>query len=322
MTTARWMESAIRDDQHLCEITMPGSHDAGVYAGDATSKGLSGTSNTVCQSDRLIDQCKNGSRFFDLRVMNHSGELVAHHTTKVLGTRHGAFGGALEKMLDDLTVFVMSNPSEFVIARFSKCGGHASIVEAVKRCCGDVLLKEANVLISHCRVRQLRGKIIAVFADDFSAQINQLDGIHPFQKYNGGGIQPGLTTCGSYADQLDIVKVYKDQITKVHEHDNHNRRDHLHVMYWTQTSGTRDIRKFTTATSSTSTAADQIPTRSGGGGAHAFAEHMTTFVKDKMERRGKGVARPSLPNVVMYDFVNPQTSALIIALNSPQLELP
>ncbi len=320
MTTTRWMESAIRDNQHLCEITMPGSHDAGVYAADAKSKGWSGTSNTVCQSDGLKGQCANGSRFFDIRVMNHSGAIVAHHTTSVLGARLGAFGGELGKMLGELKDFVKANPSEFVIARFSKCGGHASIVRAVIERCGDVLLK-GSTLISHCYVGQLRGKIIAVFADDF-AQIDPEYGIHRFQKYTGAGIQAGLTTCGSYANKLNIVKVYMDQIKKVHEHDNHNRRDHLHVMYWTQTSGVKNIKDFTTAGSNEFTRSDQYPTHSGGGGAHAFAGHMTTFVKDKMERRGKGVARPSLPNVVMYDFVNPQTSASIIALNAPPLELP
>lgn len=296
-----WMKR-LRDDKLLCQITMPGSHDAGVYAGDAKTVGMGSKGSAVCQSGSLGDQCRAGSRFFDLRILTSGGAQVAHHTSKILGKRHGVLGGELHQMIGELKDFVTANPTEFVIARFTKCKGHADVVEAVKEAAGDKLLKG-----HHCLARRsvgaMRGKVIAVFGDDFpDALIDPTNGIHRFIRYDGQEHHHhGLTTCGKYANSMDIDKVWTDQIEKLQEHDTHPSHDnHICVVYMTMTSGVKNIKKFTEGDKGTHQSAKR-----------GFAEAHKLLT----ERRNSGLPRPLPGNVIMYDFVNAKTSAEIVQLN-------
>lgn len=296
-----WMKR-LRDDKLLHQITMPGSHDAGVYAGDAKTIGMGSKGSAVCQDGSLGEQCQRGSRFFDLRILSSGGEQLAHHTTSVLGKRHGVLGGELARMMDELRGFVESNPTEFVIARFTKCKDHAKVVETVKKAAGDKLLK-GKYCLARRPVGSLRGKVIAVFGDDFDdALIDPMHGIHRFDRYDGQiHHHNGLTTCGKYANSMDIDKVWADQIEKLQEHDTHSSQDnHICVVYMTMTSGVKNIKKFTEGKKGTHATATR-----GFADAHALLS----------KRRQSGMARPLPGNVIMYDFVNAKTSGQIVALN-------
>jgi hypothetical protein len=307
MDMKTWMNT-LRDEKQLCQITMPGSHDAGVYAEDAKSVGLGAKSSAVCQDKTLGEQCEAGSRFFDLRIITAGGEQVAHHTKKVLGQRHGVIGGELAKMMGQLAGFVSAHQREFVIARFTKCKQHADVVATVKAAVGDKLYKG-----KHCLARQeigsLRGKVIAVFGDDFADElIDPAAGIHKFIRYEGQEHHHGgLTTCGKYADSMDIFEVWADQLEKLQEHDRHASHDnHICVVYMTMTSGVKNIKKFT----------------EGKKGAHeSTAYAFPTVFERRARRKNSGLLPPQPANVVMYDFVNPKTSEEIVGLNFPPYAL-
>lgn len=301
MRMSDWMAS-IGDGQRLCDITMPGSHDSGVYQDVAVTTGLGRKAGAVCQSVGLGGQCSAGSRFFDLRVLTHKGNQVAHHSQKVGPMRHGAFGGDLTQMMGELVGFLRANPSEFVIARFTKCKDHQDIVATVKRVGANFLYK-GRACFARQNVGDLRGRIIAVFGDDFTAHIDPAQGIHAFMRYEGQQHHHnGLTTCGKYANDMDMRKVVLNQIAKLDEHDTHKATNHLCVMYWTQTSGIKNIRKFTTAKD----------------GAHAHVQDIRAPIRDaRSVRKNQGLPPPLPANVVMYDFVNDATSKIIVGLNFP-----
>ena len=226
--------AAIPDDRPLNRITIPGSHDAGVYVGSAHTMGPSANAWAVCQHGGLMDQCRAGSRFFDIRVIEHGGSIVAHHSNKVVGKRMGSTGGALQTMLGEIMAFLDARPSEFVIARFSKSKPEKQVVQTVIDVCDARLMKGGGNLAKQS-LGDLRGKVIAIFdVESFGDHVKAGAGIQPFFKYPD--VQNhGLSLCGKYANNNNIVQVYLDQIEKLQAHDRHVG-DHLNVTYWTQTS--------------------------------------------------------------------------------------
>ena len=98
-----WM-GAIPDDRKLMEITMPGSHDAGVYKEASTKVGLGNVLSsgmTACQDRSVLEQCESGSRFFDIRLKASSTSIRAHHTT----AGHGAVGESWDSTLESVWRF-------------------------------------------------------------------------------------------------------------------------------------------------------------------------------------------------------------------------
>ena len=79
MAQADWM--AAYQGRTLGELHLPGSHDAGTSKDyiDLTAAGTK--SNAATQSLTITQQLMAGTRFFDLRLAEHGGKVVAHHTT-------------------------------------------------------------------------------------------------------------------------------------------------------------------------------------------------------------------------------------------------
>lgn len=286
--------SGIPDVTRLSEIIVPGSHDAGVYTEAATRKGLARKRWAICQSDNLFGQCNLGSRFFDLRILQDGKEHRAHHTTMGMG----ALGGKLKDMMGQLGDFITANPSEFVIARFTKCKGHEAIVKTVKDYLGHLLYR-GGCAIAGVPIEVLRGKVIAVFgSDEFSAYLDPGEGIHAF--YKTANLAHGLSVVGKYSNTSDAKKMLKSQTgaLKGYFFDNNVSlgQHYLYQMYWTQTFFLKNIKKNTESKN----------------GVHELAK--TGHIK------GASVAAGALPNIVLYDFLNSEVSQNIIALN-PSLNL-
>lgn len=94
----RWM-SFIKDDVKLCNVVIPGSHDAGTYVMNKTAR---------CQDGTYYEQFLYGSRYFDTRF----------HIAKngVPTFEHGIISGSeLENGLRDIRRMINHNDSEFFI---------------------------------------------------------------------------------------------------------------------------------------------------------------------------------------------------------------
>lgn len=343
MSTADFL-SGIPGDKKLSEITVPGSHDAGVYVADAKRLAFAPKAMSICQTKDLNGQCHAGSRYFDIRIGSFGGELKAQHIAGKI--RVGATGGELGAMMRQLQSFVTSQTgkNEFVIARFSKSSNHKEIVDYIKDNFGKDLFKgDAN--IAKTKLSDVRGKIIAVFADKFEPFLDPAKGIHRFASLDEkAGRNNGLFVCGKYANSTNMVKVYNDAFRHLNEHDGHTPGDHLNLTYWTQTGGLiqrnskkeavpqlksalQDIRHRNVPAGQESSMEfmlameEVLERRIVQNGISAYQAHAPHLNKMKEERRKSGLIPPKLPNVVMYDFINEASSEDIIALNFPTLRV-
>ncbi|MET0349653.1 MAG: hypothetical protein ABW067_07680 [Rhizobacter sp.] len=198
MSNANWL-SEIDGAKTLNEITLPGSHDAGVYS-DTTVAGSERDVKVVtpfvspgqvrCQSLSILNQAVAGSRFFDCRVYLRSfplkkvvdGKMTTEQKVPTLGhffkdTKEGmggGYGGSLLTVINDAIGFVRSHPTEFIILRFShtKCTDEvADMLEMVydtRDNCNFIFAGDVN--IAQARVSDLRGKVVMVFDGKFNKQ--------------------------------------------------------------------------------------------------------------------------------------------------------
>lgn len=335
-----WM-TGIADNLTLSEITMPGSHDAGIHPDAATKKGIVGLSSAVCQDKSIYEQCIAGSRFFDIRLKVSDSGTRTYHLSPV----GGALGQSSDTILSDVFNFLDRNRSEFVILRFTKPkGGSEEIVRQVQNSPLQQILFTSPTFVNFAttNIRLLRGKAICVFeadADDKGkVAFNSLmpkDGLHPFLRYTGADHQYGIVACGKYSNSSRLYEVIDGQVAHIDAHANHTR-PHLFVLYWTQTfnpkspwkqSFTTSIKKFSLKQRNFE---KEVQNQRISGGAHANLDYLKVLIctgqdlvtgQTKLAVRATTVEdrRRIMPNVIMYDFVNIKTSKEIVSLNDPGL---
>jgi hypothetical protein len=316
-----WM-GALPDNLTLKEITMPGSHDAGVYKEATTKVGIFRVpkSWTSCQDRSVLEQCEAGSRFFDIRLKASSTSIRAHHTTK----GQGAIGESWDSTLESVASFLDSHPSEIVILRLTKPAGSAKdeIVEKlVQSSLRDKLYKSANFTnFANATLQSLRGKAICAFEPKSFSVLHPSAGLHPFFRYEEGS-QFGLITCGKYSNSKKIRDVIDGQVEKIDAHADHAGA-HLFVLYWTQTGS--NVEENTKQTPSEKL---RQKGRISGGSHHNmdYLKGLLCFGRDirtgevKVAVTDAGDRRNVMPNVIMYDFVNDRMSKEIVSLNEPGL---
>jgi hypothetical protein len=319
-----WM-GALPNHLRLDEITMPGSHDAGVYRESMSKTGVIGSvlpkSLSACQDRSVLEQCEAGSRFFDIRLKASKTSIRAHHTTK----GQGAIGESWDNTLESVSAFLDAHPSEFVILRLTKPTGGAkdeivqTLVESSLK--GNKLYKSPNFPnFAESTLQQLRGRAICVFDPSAFSVLHSTLGMHPFYRYEDG-IHFGLITCGKYSDKKDIKKVIDGQVAKLDAHADHGGH-HLFVLYWTQTGGSVESN-----TKSTKLEKERQKGRLSGGTHHniEYLKFLIASGKDlhtgetKFAVTTHNSRRNVMPNVIMYDFVNATTSKEIVSLNEPGL---
>lgn len=195
MSNANWLAD-VDGSKFLYQLTLPGSHDAGVYSDTATQKDIKvvtpfvGAGQVRCQSLSILNQAVAGSRFFDCRVYLRSfplkkvinGKMTTEQKVPTLGhffkdTKEGmggGYGGSLATVIYDAIGFVREHPTEFIILRFShtKCTDEvADMLEQVYDSNGNgQYIFNGDVNIAQTRVRDLRGKVVMVFDSKFNKQ--------------------------------------------------------------------------------------------------------------------------------------------------------
>ena len=124
-----WMtdNSAILGEKTLAEISMPYSHDAGMYTSESCSgKNFFGSKcNTQTQQLTVGEQLKRGVRVFDLRPVEKSKDnfFTGHFSEAdlpVIGHDVvGCHGGDMDSIFSDIASFAEKNPKELIILYFS-----------------------------------------------------------------------------------------------------------------------------------------------------------------------------------------------------------
>lgn len=334
----------------LRHIIMPGSHDAGLADESYEGLGLvgSGKARTVTQSVGVGEQAVRGSRFFDVRIISSGGQLKAYHSPK--DTRLvGGVGQTFENILDELQAFVRSNPSEFVIVRLAHIKDSTAVFQALLdwmnkpavygKKNGDFVFKGTGNL-ANMFVRELAGKMVLLVESNKLSTAKfpgrggvpgQSDGFHTLYQNKKGKPLPdvtdGLCICGEFASSTDLEKIVASQTQNYSLHDQHrthaDNKVHLYCLYWTSTGG--NIKENTQQMAANfQRVRDMVAKHTSGTVQHCLDKNIPLVdtkawsgaIGTEDRARGKyAVYSCSLPNIILYDFVNAETSAEIIGLN-------
>lgn len=327
MPNSKWL-SRLSGKTRLYDITIPGSHDAGVY-GDQVHTVKSPASWARCQSTGIAGQAAKGSRMFDCRVflrrvapgpaglvptMGHFAREKAKHDHGARGSM-GAYGGSLIACVTDAIGFVRANPTEFLILRFSHtyCPAEVGIALGQLRALGDNanFISTSSRNVAQRQLHDLRGKVIMVFASEFHANFDHTTGYLPFRKHTGAAVANGLCTCGIFKGSESIKTVHTNAEQSFVDHMAHTgaQPDHLHFVYWQQTKALGgDIKAMTREDKSKTIIGREEKDWTGGAKANLtdFADEIRANVLTNTWRR---------PNVISHDFVTATTCTKIIDLN-------
>lgn len=350
MSQADWM--AQYQNRRLGDMHLPGSHDAGT-AKHYIDKTLAGTdSNAATQNLTITQQLMAGTRFFDLRLAEHKGKVVAHHTT----AKQGAYSKlGVDRVLETAALWCSVHRSEVVIFRISHTSLGTGAQEIVKASANGVLHTGNGNLCSKTlrEITSQGGGLICIFDEEkFGSVIDQARGIHAFSKYKSRPANDsGISICGCYSSTHELHKVVANGLRGQYEHNEKHvcRHEHLWQVYWQKTYAnplsTTGIEGGTTkravyrasdhkvhgGTHQATSYLLGLMKGLGGVGQEDFVvqkegSHRTGMLRKKVVDRPKvmfstlAVRNYSLPNIISYDFVNEATNKLIIELNDKRLQ--
>ena len=208
MSHSNWMgdRTFSLGNRRLKELVVPGSHDAGMYAGNKLGK---------TQQWDLYHQLSWGSRWFDLRVRDGSGTLWFYHNI-VDGPK--VAGG-----LGDIAKYMGEGHREVVFLKFSHFKGmsdtsYSNLVKMIESKLGKWLYKTpvsgrlADLTFS--QVTSTGGKVIPVFDEDYIFN-HRKPGFFVYRDCTSCDPQKGdLTVYDVYSDTTDLSKMEKDQLGK------------------------------------------------------------------------------------------------------------
>lgn len=353
------MSFAAFKTKRLCDVVFPGTHDAGIYG-----KGLGGTART--QTLSLGEQAQAGVRYFDLRIatikVNGKLEQRAYHApalkqvksklgtyqepslTKAvsIGTFTGHGGDRLSQMLDQARAFVLANPEEFLILRFSKCGNMEEVVDQCLLKLGDERFA-SNVNLNVALVSSLLGKVIVIVEqadfDKLPHRHKMTPGILPVRGLFGAegtaaDYQPykwGLQYFGKYSNTRSSEKNIRKQLDVLAQGPV-TSPELLGMMYWTLT--TKIGEKLTKTFESIQKRDRKMWTSSQQALVGAWKQGVKDHIIARagvMQRQWQTTGYPQqaigrsaksfMPNIVMMDFADPDRCATIWNLNLATADL-
>lgn len=117
ITGSNWM-SSLSDNEKLCELNIPGTHDSGTKHTTALASGVVAS----CQSDSIDKQLTKGLRYFDIRinadlVVNHGGVNCYKNVITIDKNKL-----TLNHVLSTIEKFLEKNPTETVIVQIKEEG--------------------------------------------------------------------------------------------------------------------------------------------------------------------------------------------------------
>jgi len=307
-----WM-SELDDSKQLCELCLPGSHDAGVYE-DKSEKVKPGPKART-QYSHIENQAYEGSRVFDVRVFLRTKGIIHKKEIPTMGHFFkegedgymGEYGGTLMAALGYAAGFLNTWKSEFLIFRIGHTKCTKNVAGALKQFDKDypnIIHKGATGNLANLTVQNLRGRLLLVFDKDFNdPAFKPADGYYPYLKHPNIPGGAGVSFCGKYSGGVGTAMALKTEnkgnwssegAVKVADqavttHQGHNQTDHLWWVYWQETGG--NVQANTTKA--------QV-------GMH---DRLGSFLLDMSVKR-------MMPNVIGHDFVSKHTCIPIIKMNA------
>jgi hypothetical protein len=308
-----WM-SGLDDNLRLCDIVMPGSHDAGMWE----THGIGRDGHVVTHDKDITQQLDAGCRFFDFRIFNYNtfgttkaSDLYFGHFAETTGRGNsalGRFGAKVVPALNAINTWI-AGTREIVFLRFShiNSSNRPVVVQAVKNTLDGVLFKRPSNTpsnLAYKKLGDLKGHVVAIFdiGDGFVREKD--NGILVYRSHKKVNQIPrdrniDLQLCGEYSNKSNLAEMEPLQRARHAEHQAHVLRvhdtKHLHVIYFTFTSGVKNIKDMTAQYD---------------GNLPAF---LNTYVTKKTignEAIGNGC------NIVMMDFINADKCKLVVNLGN------
>mmetsp|Transcript_2562 Transcript_2562/g.5414 ORF Transcript_2562/g.5414 Transcript_2562/m.5414 type:complete len:600 (+) Transcript_2562:199-1998(+) len=308
---ATWMSCNFETlrGKKLYEISMPGSHDAGMYTARSCSTVDLGPAgdigpeecSTVTQKYDIAEQLLLGARYFDVRPMIYRGELVIGHYSWVeeaLGIKiqrmMGCVGGTLAEILKDVATFAEGNPRELVILSLShyydrgKDGrgrfdtNNFEMLHALVEKTLEPYLVKRNSLNSDLLDMTYeeileQGNVIALFKPvDNTDHLEYLD-------------HDELPIYDKYSKTDSVNKMMNDQFSKLREYG--GNPEQLFLLSWTLTLSETDSVKCGTFLG-------------GGESIKSLAQEANERFSEILRRKDGG----NLPNIVYTDFIDGQST--------------
>ncbi|MDQ2079956.1 hypothetical protein RA307_07175 [Xanthobacteraceae bacterium Astr-EGSB] len=261
-----WMAALVakRPDIRMNELTMPGSHDAGMSkASKCTGGGEAAWAITQLHS--IGGQLARGTRYFDIRPFLHNKD----GDKQIIYTAHySAFGGCYGESLDDILAQVKTflngaGKGEAVFLKVShtqsdtpeKGDIRKTVTKQFEDKLGSLLLtlpKGTNTDLGKTKLSALAGKAVAVFdiADDYDDKaekgiLNYADCDTKDGKLCGlpKGFNWGLLVYDVYAKNADFKTMRDDQLDKLQKRGGYGNQ-FLFLLSWTLTGtvGNLDIQ--------------------------------------------------------------------------------
>lgn len=291
----RWMES-ISSEKTLKQITIPGSHDAGMSELRNCAPLNFANHLVKTQYDSIGKQLENGSRYFDVRIDFDKDKLVTYHRTD----GNGCSGEYFIDILNDVRNFLKNSPSEIAILKISHIRDYkdhkpSEIIPKINDVINnysDILYKSNNpeINITQVKLGDLRGKMIVVF--DYDDFINPAQGKCRYRDFGDGSYN--LEVFDQYSDTNNYDKMKSNQLAKWDEFSKNNEsKNSLFLLSWTLTpQGFTDF--FDSIENMAKEANGKLP----------------AVLKDEFV-----VKRHALPNIVYIDFLTNNISQSIVEFN-------
>ncbi|WP_035058529.1 hypothetical protein [Andreprevotia chitinilytica] len=309
LDNSTWMARLIAKAPHLKlnQITMPGSHDAGMYIDNSSkvdnSRGESGGGEwALTQHLSIGEQLQAGVRYFDLRVYNDNSNVQWAFHGSYHGNFYGAFGGPFEDIFSDIQSFMNGQGAgEAVFLRITSYQGHENLQKTIDRFnhyLGDFLFTPATPAskFAETPISELKGKVIPMFTAEFASVLTA--GMYQYSDYavenpkhtiNTLPVGTGPTVFDLYADENAFADMQSNQQAKLTTYGGYGK-EYLFLYSWTITGATGGVLDLDLLSG---TANAQLPKE-----LHRLA-------------RGGG----TLPNIVHVDQAEPYLCQAIIALN-------
>ena len=240
--TADWM-SYLRDDAQVWELTMPGSHDAGMSDTAIDDPWYAPSAYFAAQYGPLIDQLNDGVRYFDLRPREVDGVMKAWHGQGIFN----AYGETFSNMFANAHEFLKKHPSEIVfyhIGHWEYADDKVTVFNMLTNSCSGILFKtNENLVLNHVPLKAMRGKLVVTFEDvlDFMRESGiwgrkslGKDGVDDDVVSNADPLKGFLNIYNNYSDKGDFTPMAETQRIRW-ENNAKNRKNWGFMLNWTLT---------------------------------------------------------------------------------------
>ncbi len=250
---SKWMKDnyGLIKDRSLLQISLPGSHDAGMHTDTNCYHDYASECNTITQVSSIGEQLEDGARYFDLRPvydMDSTSWWTGHFGT--IGELFtGCTGESLRDALLDVRNFLDREgyEKELVILDFSHCwaveGSVAwdgcsdeqwqSVIDMIQ----DWLGADFLIMCEDCNPRTMTvDDILAINGNNVIVRMENENS----QKAQGIFSYDDLPIYNKYSNTNDLNKMEEDQIKKLLKNANHltekpPKHRQMFLLSWTLT---------------------------------------------------------------------------------------